>query len=259
MMRHILAGAHRDVLQQFAWSNVLLAFDYDGTLAPIVRDPEDANMRTSTRALLEGLGRLYPCVVVSGRTRWDTARHVQGIGLAEVIGNHGIEPWLVSDSARRAVRRWRPILGRKLAGLQGVSIENKALSIAIHYRKSREKKKARAAIREAVAALGAVRLLGGKQVANLLPPGAPHKGVAVEEARDRFGCDTAIYVGDDATDEDVFALDQPGQLLTIRVGRKRDSQAAYYVRTQREIDALLRRLLTLGARRQARLQGGNGR
>ena len=78
---------------------------------------------------------------------------------------------------------------------------------------------------------------------NVLPVGAPHKGLALERARARLGCDTAVYVGDDETDEDVFALDQPGQLLSIRVGRKKSSSAAYCIRSQAEIDALLRSLL----------------
>ena len=51
-MKDILSRAHREVLQQYAWSNVLLAFDYDGTLAPIVRDPEKAAMRPAMRRLL---------------------------------------------------------------------------------------------------------------------------------------------------------------------------------------------------------------
>jgi hypothetical protein len=50
-------------------------------------------------------------------------------------------------------------------------------------------------------------------------------------------------VGDDETDEDVFALRRPGRLLGIRVRRRRGSSAAYYIRTQAEIDRLLRALL----------------
>ena len=92
-------------------------------------------------------------------------------------------------------------------------------------------------------ALEFMRLIRGKQVVNLLPTDAPHKGIALEGARARFACDTAIYVGDDETDEDVFALDQPGRLLTIRVGQKRKSLASYFVRNQAEIDRLLETLL----------------
>jgi trehalose 6-phosphate phosphatase len=90
-----------------------------------------------------------------------------------------------------------------------------------------------------------VRVIGGKQVVNVLPLGAPHKGVALERERDRLGCDTAFFLGDDETDEDVFALDHPGRLLGVRVGAARRSHAAYYLKSQREVDALLARLIAL--------------
>jgi trehalose 6-phosphate phosphatase len=243
-MRHILARANRDVLRQFACSRVLLAFDYDGTLAPIVPAPDQAVMRPETRALLEALARRYPCVVISGRARADAIRRLRGVEAVEVIGNHGIEPWQTSRCSLRVVRQWRVVLERRLAPLPGVTVEDKVYSLAVHYRRSREKKRARAAILRAAAALGDVRLVRGKQVVNLLPTDAPHKGIALERARARFACDTAIYVGDDETDEDVFALDQPGRLLTVRVGRKRQSLASYFLRNQGEIDRLLETLLS---------------
>jgi trehalose 6-phosphate phosphatase len=247
-MRHLLARAHRDVLEQFACSRTLLAFDFDGTLAPIVRQPGKAAMRSSTRRLLRQVAIAYPCVVISGRSRADVRRRVRGVPLADVIGNHGIEPWHGAAPDEREVRRWIPLLEERLGRIQGVAIEDKGLSLAVHYRRSREKKRARARILSAAARLGEVRLLGGKQVLNILPARSPHKGLALERARARLGCDTAVYLGDDETDEDVFALDQPGQLLSIRVGRKRTSSAAYYIRRQADVDRLLRRLLTFRPR-----------
>ena len=243
-MRNILSRANHEVLQQFAWSKVLLAFDYDGTLAPIVSEPERAIMRHTTRRLLEELVKLYPCIVISGRAQRDAMRRLHGVGVHEIVGNHGMEPW---HATNRPVQE-RPLasmLEERLAGLRGVKIEDKVFSIAIHYRQSREKKLARSAILEAVSALGEVRLIGGNQVVNILPHGAPHKGIALERERARLKCDTAIYVGDDETDEDVFALDQPGQLLSIRVGQRRSSAAAYFIESQRRIDDLLRVLLKL--------------
>ncbi len=253
-MRYALGRMGRVALRQFAWSNVLLAFDYDGTLAPIVRHPERAKMRASTRRLLREIARQYPCVVISGRARPDASRRLRGVGVLEVIGNHGTEPWQVSRRALRAVREWKPLLERRLAPLQGVTVEDKAYSLAIHYRRSREKTNARQAIRRAAAALSGARLIDGKQVVNVLPPGAPHKGMALEKARERFGCDTALYVGDDETDEDVFALDQPGRLLTVRVGHRVDSLAQYYLRRQAEIDGMLRVLRQVGAERRASVE-----
>jgi trehalose 6-phosphate phosphatase len=244
-MSDILSRAGRQVLQLYAWSNVLVAFDYDGTLAPIVRDADKAAMRGATRRLLAKVAAVYPCIVVSGRAQADVQRFLRGIPLRQVVGNHGIEPWHAQRPLMEQVERWAPLLGRRLAGFKGLQIENKTFSIAVHYRRSRHKKEARAAILEAASALGPLRIIGGKQVLNLLPEGAPHKGVALERERDRLGCDTALYLGDDDTDEDVFGMERPGRLLTVRVGARRASQASYHVKNQAAVDVLLETLVLL--------------
>jgi len=251
-MRNILSAVHREVLREFVWSNVLLAFDYDGTLAPIVEDPDRALMRRATRDLLTTLTKLCPVIVISGRAQADAREKLVGVGVAEVVGNHGIEPWHAARKHVAEVRRWLPRVDALTWQFRGVVVEDKTYSLAVHYRQSREKKKARAAILELAADLGDVRVIGGKQVVNILPADAPHKGIALERERKRLRCDTALYVGDDETDEDVFNLDQPGRLLTIRVGAKRTSAAAYCIRGQRSIDSLLRLLIGLHEEREQR-------
>jgi trehalose 6-phosphate phosphatase len=230
-------------LKEFAWSNVLLAFDYDGTLSPLVSNRHEARMRLETRALLRQSSRAYPVIVISGRAQADVLARVRGLGVQAAIGNHGLEPWHASDGYLSEVRRWIPILSRTFERSGGIDIEDKAYSLAIHYRRSRQKRAARALIVETALGLRGVRVILGKQVVNVLPRGAPHKGMALERERSRLGCDTAIYVGDDETDEDVFALDQPGRLLSIRVGVKASSSAPYHIANQRAIDELLRVLV----------------
>jgi trehalose 6-phosphate phosphatase len=115
--------------------------------------------------------------------------------------------------------------------------------LALHYRQARERTSTRRAVLAAARSLHNVRLVGGKLVVNCLVPDAPHKGLAVERERLHFACDTVIYVGDDETDEDVFQIDRPGQLLSVRVGLKRSSAASYYIRSQAEIDKLLQTLV----------------
>jgi trehalose 6-phosphate phosphatase len=242
-MRALLDKAHRDVLQQFAWSKVLLGFDFDGTLAPIVTDPDRAVMRPKTRALLAKVAKRYPCVIISGRAHKDVRKLVTGVDVAGVIGNHGLEPWHSSDRFERSVKRWVPKLHKALDGVPGVQIENKRFSVAVHYRQARNRSDARKKILAAAADLGPVRLIGGKMVVNVLPVGAPHKGIALERERERLGCDTAIYVGDDETDEDVFTLHQPGRLLAVRVGPNKASLASHHIGSQRDIDRLLQALL----------------
>ncbi len=242
-MRNILRQSNRRVVQRFARSNVLLAFDFDGTLAPITAFPERAHPRPATARLLSELTGLYPCVVISGRARADVVERLGGIPVHGVIGNHGIEPRGASEVMIEEIERWRPLLERRLSSLRGVSIEDKVFSIAVHYRHAPDRKGARAAIMEAAGKLGDARVTGGILVVNILPEGAPHKGTALEAERQRLGCDTAIYVGDDETDEDVFALNQPERFLTIRVGASRESAASYCLRDQAEVDALLQVLV----------------
>jgi trehalose 6-phosphate phosphatase len=245
-MKHILSPANVEVLAQFAWSRVLLAFDFDGTLAPIVPARDDAQMRASTSRLFEELCQVYPCAVISGRAQEDVAERTNGAKVAHIVGNHGLEPGNHMANFEREIRGILPSLTGALAELPGVDLENKRFSLAVHYRRSRQKRLARRKIHEAVASIGhELRTIPGKLVVNVLPARAPHKGDALVRLRAEQGTDTAVYIGDDATDEDVFTLDQPGRLLSIRVGRSQKSAAPYYLRDQREVDALIRRLLRL--------------
>jgi trehalose 6-phosphate phosphatase len=242
-MIDILSRANVGVLEDFARSNTLLAFDYDGTLAPIVDDPGSAELRPRTRTLLAAVAALYPVTIISGRAQADVARRFRGVGVASVVGNHGIESWHKAGRSGAEVHGWLPAIAAAAAPIKGVVVEDKTFSVAVHYRASREKKKARAAILRAAASVAGIRVIPGKQVINILPLDAPHKGIALERERHRLRCDTAVYVGDDTTDEDVFALDQPGRLLCIRVGANCSSAATYKLANQEAVDAFLSTLV----------------
>jgi trehalose 6-phosphate phosphatase len=242
---YLFSKPNQDLLEVFAWSNVLLAFDYDGTLAPLVDAPARATMRASTRRLLVRASKLYPCVVITGRAMADAVRRLRNIEVCRVVGNHGAEPSPYGQAMRRRVQQWLPPLKARLSRRQGVVIEDKGFSVAVHYRQARARRSTRRAVLSAARSLKDVRLVGGKLAINFLVPDAPHKGLALERERSHLSCDTIIYVGDDETDEDVFQLDRPGQLLSIRVGHKRTSAASYYIRTQAEIDRLLETLVAL--------------
>lgn len=242
-MQCILSIRNRRILKQFALSNTLVALDFDGTLAPIVRRHYQAALRPSTRNLLGTLASLYPCVVISGRARKDVRPRLRGTGVRDIVGNHGIEPWNAAPRISKTVRNWLPSLRDKLYVFPGVAIEDKQFSLAIHYRNAPQKQKVRATIAAAARALGPMRLITGKQVVNILPAGTPNKGIALQQELRKMRCTKAIYIGDDDTDEDVFALPIHHRVLTVRVGRNRDSLARYYIRKQRDIDRLLRKLI----------------
>lgn len=251
-MKHILSNTNRELLAQLACSSVLLAFDFDGTLAPIVSERDRAGMRARTHTLFQRACELYPCAVISGRSRDDVLARVSDAPVKYVVGNHGLEPGENVGRFQAAVKHATPLLARAIEAdpvCRGCEIEDKHYSLAVHYRNAREKRKAQRAIEAAVRALpDPMRIIGGKLVVNVVPEGAPHKGDALTAIRAGSGADTALYVGDDITDEDVFELDQPGRLLGIRIGASRNSAAAYYLRDQREIDPLLATLNKLRGR-----------
>jgi trehalose 6-phosphate phosphatase len=245
MTSDVLAPEQRDVLVHFAQSNALVALDYDGTLAPIVATPDEARMRDTTRGFFRRLSDRFPTVVISGREQADVEARLEGLGLFAVIGNHGIEPWEAREAYRGQSARWTVALRPLLERCQGAWIEDKQYSVAVHYRQSRDPLAARRAILSAASSLRDARVVTGKRVCNIVPATAPDKGTALAMARESLGCDTAIYVGDDDTDEDVFRLRPEWPLLTVRVGRRRDTRARFHLRDQREIDQLLALLVQL--------------
>jgi trehalose 6-phosphate phosphatase len=255
-MADILAARNRATLAAFAAANVLLAFDYDGTLAPIVSTPEQARLPASTRRLLTTIAHHYPCVVISGRRLDDVVKRLEGIPIWYVFGNFGHEPAPHGHRPPARVGEWARRLTEQLPTHRGLVIEEKAYSVTIHYRHVTDKRRALAAIEGAVREIPDARAIGGTQAMTILPRGGPDKGVALQQARRLFHCDKALYIGDDDTDEDAFASAQPDRLLAIRVGTKRRSAARYRLPRQADIDELLRRLLAL---RPTAADGGRGR
>lgn len=243
----ILAKRHLPVLAGFAASNVLLAFDFDGTLAPIAPTPQAARMRPATRRLLARVAASYPCVVISGRPLGDLTRLLRGVPVWHVVGDHGFESAASLEAPEAHVGSWVDQLRERLPAYPGLVIEQKKNSVTLHYRQVRDKPAVRAAIAEAVRDLANARAVGGAEAVNLLPYDGPHKGIALQQARRAFACDTAIYIGDDDTDEDAFGSAEADRLLSIRVGLRKPSAARYRLRTQREVDALLKTLIDLRA------------
>jgi trehalose 6-phosphate phosphatase len=245
MTAHILSMRHRATLEAFAASNVLIAFDFDGTLAPICEEPAQARMRASTRRLMAAVAERYPCAVVSGRSWRDVRSKVDGLPIWHLAGNHGLEPWGENPTYVTRVNRWVDLLQRRLAGVRGVVIEDKRFSVTVHYRHARNKRQAIAALDRVLPRLRGARAISGIQAVNIVPTNGPNKGVAVERARRLLLCDAVIFAGDDETDEDVFRSADRQKLLGIRIGRTPRTAAAYGLRNQREIDTLLRVLVLL--------------
>jgi trehalose 6-phosphate phosphatase len=240
----ILAPEHQRTLAGFAWSNVLLAFDYDGTLAPIAPRPEEAHMRPATRDLLASVSTVYPTIVISGRALADVTAMLSTVPLWYVYGNHGLEPPAPGQRAPEDASTWAAQLAPRLPASLGIRIEDKGLTLTLHFRGVPDRARAVAAIEEAIQLLPGVSVLRGNEAINLLPLGGGHKGVALTQARTTFACHQAIYVGDEDTDEPAFAAGGD-RTLAIRVEPSERSRAGYHLGTQIDIDTLLQTLLDL--------------
>jgi trehalose 6-phosphate phosphatase len=244
-MKSILAARHRRALARAAESRTLLAFDFDGTLAPLVARPAAAVMRVRTARLLAALARRYPCLIVSGRSKRDVACRLGGAPVIEIVGNHGADSGRTRRRAGAIIARARRRLASAVASVTGAWMEDKTYSLSLHYREAREPRRARSRLWREAARLRGVRVFDGKFVVNVVAAISPHKGDAVESARKRLGCDTIVYVGDDHTDEDVFRAVSRARLLGVRVGCGADTRAGYCVPTQRDVDDLLAALVKL--------------
>jgi trehalose 6-phosphate phosphatase len=257
-VKYLLAPRNVRRLLELPEGRPLLAFDFDGTLAPIVENREAARMRRQTARLFHRVCMAFPCAVISGRSRPDVARRLGPAPVRYVVGDHGAD---AGDGGRRFDAQMADVLRRlrrALGGEPGIDFEDKRSSLAIHYREAPRRGDARAAIDRALAPLSRrVRVVPGKCVVNVLPRRAPHKGDAIRRLIRAARADVALYVGDDDTDEDVFGLPAAVRLVTVRVGASRRSAAEFYLREQREIDRLLRHLADArhrpsGGQRQAR-------
>jgi trehalose 6-phosphate phosphatase len=244
-VRYLFSAAARGVLKQLAPATTLCAFDFDGTLAPIVERPDEAGISEETRELLTRLAEAYPCMVVSGRARADVLEKLAGVPLARVYGNHGAEGMEGHGVERARVERWKAALENEIAAMAGVWVEDKTYSLAVHYRQARLKGSVRRQVVAAAEKIEDARVIGGKQVVNLVGREASNKGDAVDAERRRLGCAWVLFVGDDDNDEDAFGL--TGNVVAVRVGKKRRSKAGYYLKAQYEMNRLLEMLVSLRA------------
>lgn len=249
-MQHLFSPEGETALAYALHKRPLLAFDFDGTLTPIVARPGDARLSTGVSARLATLAAHLPVAVVTGRSVADVRGRL-GFEPRYIVGNHGAEEGCQAGMATvpsATLSHLRVRLQERHAALAeaGVTVEDKGQSLALHYRLSRTRERALQLINEVLADRnGAVRVFGGKLVVNVVPRLAPDKADAVRALVQRSGASCAIFAGDDLNDEPVFAS-APSGWLTIRVGRDNPrSKALYFLDSPGEMATLLGRMVSL--------------
>lgn len=230
---------------------LLVALDFDGTLAAIRREPAAVRLSVARRALLARLARApgVTVLVVSGRPQAFLRRALAGAGAA-LAGEHG---WVLEGIGRRwshprlslRARQARALAAaarRAVRGLQGVRVEAKTAAVAVHWRRAPGVIRDPSGLRRALAALLARgwRLSGGKKIWEFRPADRWGKGEVVELAARRLRA-RVVFIGDDATDEEAFrSLGRHARTVKVGPGPTR---ARERVRGVAGVDALLRRLV----------------
>ncbi|MCM2277328.1 MAG: trehalose-phosphatase [Oligoflexia bacterium] len=246
-MTHLLSDRGLRILDEFVAPRTLYAFDYDGTLVPIVDSPEKARLSPETEGLLMQLRARAPVAVLSGRSVADLRSRIP-CEVDVLVGNHGLEgipggPPVAS--LRAACVRWLRELEPLLSDLRepGVWLEDKGLTLSVHYRDVIDSDGIARVLRERLEGiLGEGRIIPGKRVFNLVPERRINKGIALLRVMERFGARKAFFIGDDVTDEDVFAL-ADGRVIGVRVEAAPFSRASLFLRSQQEVSEALRIIL----------------
>ena len=229
-------------------TDVALFLDFDGTLAPIRRRPEEVKLDLETRQVLQRLlekPRLK-LWIISGRGRADLRRRV-GLRTSNYLGIYG---WQGSTQVRlsrpagRLLRGARGLFKEALAGLEGIWLEDKKVSFAIHYRGATERSVqwARQFIQGVMRVFEPdLRMLSGKMVWEILPREIPGKGdnlrrlMAAEPLRT-----LPIIIGDDKEDEEAFCV--LSHAITVRVGSNGPTHARYFLNGPKEVRKFLEAL-----------------
>jgi trehalose 6-phosphate phosphatase len=234
------------LLEQLRAPKVLFAFDFDGTLAALEPDRDAPRMRPSTQALFDRLCELAPTAVISGRGRADVLGRLGAAKLQFVAGNHGAELGEEAPFERHRLDAVRAALQALAERTPRLELEDKQFGFALHFQDFHAPEQVAAATAQAIAGLSPeLRLVPGVRVLNVVPARAPHKGDTLLALMRRVEATTTLFVGDDVTDEDVFALPPSEGLVTVRIGETADSQARFFLREQEEIEVLLGRLVEL--------------
>ncbi|GAB2933728.1 trehalose-phosphatase [Rhodococcus aerolatus] len=228
---------------------LLVASDYDGTMAPIVDDPTAARPLPESVRAMRGLATLpaTSAAVISGRALRDLATLSRLPSEVQLVGSHGSEfdagfVTSLGDAATELLHSISDECRAIVGGRSGVSLELKPASVAVHLRNASADLAAEVvdAVRQGPAAREGVQVTEGKAVIELAVI-STDKGYALDVLRHSDGVSAAVFLGDDVTDEKAFRR-LHGPDLGIKVGDG-TSEALFRVGSPQDVATVLAFLL----------------
>ncbi|XP_044474911.1 probable trehalose-phosphate phosphatase D [Mangifera indica] len=247
---------------------IVMFLDYDGTLAPIVEDPDRAFMTSEMREAVRDVARYFPTAIVTGRCRDKVFSFVKLAGLY-YAGSHGMDIEGPSKSRKykkdnqgvlfQPASEFLPMidevyktLKEKTKSIPGAKVENNKFCLSVHFRCVDEKSWGALAeeVRLVLNGYPKLKLTQGRKVLEIRPTIKWDKGRALEFLLEALGYANSkdvvpVYIGDDRTDEDAFkVLRNRGQGLGILVSKApKDTYASYSLQEPSEVNEFLRRLV----------------
>ncbi|KAM5557558.1 hypothetical protein ABKV19_024772 [Rosa sericea] len=259
---------------------IVVFLDYDGTLSPIVDDPDRAFMSNEMRAAVREVAKYFPTAVISGRSRDKVKGFVQ-LSNVYYAGSHGMDIMVPpkplkpcdaknhvtatasaldkeGDMLFQPAKRFLPaiqeisiVLEEIARKIEGARVEDNRFCISVHYRKVREEDYGilEEKVKSVIENYPDFHLTRGKKVLEIRPSIEWNKGHALEYLLDTLGFSNSgdvlpLYIGDDRTDEDAFkVIEARGQGFPIIVSSiPKDTKAAFSLHDPSEVLTFLLRL-----------------
>ncbi|XVF13327.1 hypothetical protein REPUB_Repub08aG0199200 [Reevesia pubescens] len=258
---------------------IAVFLDYDGTLSPIVDDPDRAFMSDDMRSAVRDVAKYFPTAIISGRSR-DKVYELVGLTELYYAGSHGMDimgpvshtesddhPNCIrsTDQEGKEVNLFQPArefipmidevfktLVENTKDIKGTKVENHKFCASVHYRNVEEKNWPTIAqcVHDILKGYPRLRLTHGRKVLEIRPVINWNKGKAVEFLLESLGVSDRddvlpIYIGDDKTDEDAFKVLREGNrgygILVSSVPK--ESKAFYSVKDPSEVKKFLKALV----------------
>ncbi|XP_010536537.1 PREDICTED: trehalose-phosphate phosphatase A [Tarenaya hassleriana] len=253
---------------------IALFLDYDGTLSPIVEDPDSAFMSTTMRNVVRTVAKHFPTAIISGRSR-DKVYEFVRLNELYYAGSHGMDIMSPEhpDSTRSINKQGKDVnlfqpaseflptidkvfnsLVEGTKDIKGAKVENNKFCVSVHYRNVEEKNWPVVAqcVGNVIRNYPRLRLTHGRKVLEVRPVIDWDKGKAVIFLLESLGlsdCEDVlpIYVGDDRTDEDAFKVLREGKnrgygVLVSAVPK--ESNAFFSLRDPSEVMEFLKSLVS---------------
>ncbi|CAA7013353.1 unnamed protein product [Microthlaspi erraticum] len=247
---------------------IVMFLDYDGTLSPIVEDPDKAYITHEMRDVVKDVALNFPTAIVTGRSI-DKVRSFVKLNEIYYAGSHGMDIESPSNENTYGERKqgvlFQPardfipmiekvvkILEEKTKWIPGAMVENNKFCLSVHFRRVDEKRWAALAeqVKSVLVDYPTLKLTQGRKVLEIRPTIKWDKGQALNFLLKSLGFENSedvlpVYIGDDRTDEDAFkVLRERGQGFGILVSKvPKDTNASYSLQDPSQVSEFLKRLV----------------